>query len=523
MRMVNSKAIYAFLTIYFFVFLLAQLIGGQTWDQHVHTRSFDHYMRFAEKVWANGERPNFSDLPRDYEFYGILTTGIADWVTGWMRPWIGDKGTAHDVVYRFLLHLNGFLWSVGTCVLVFRIMRLLNAGETMSILASLFLLLYPNWLGHSFFNYKDLPLAFFYCLALWGVIKSFDQERSSFLKGLIAVALASVGAGAVKIIAIPVMFVPLLGFLYSVVVSKDRIWRLKSCLIALPIALFTLYVVTPVAWVEPVRFIREAIIYMSHHEWRGCTISAGECLKPTGEDWSAFQYWWAWYSVRAPILFLIFMIPCMIFLVVKSNSARILIILSYLLPLSVIFYRNSAMYDGVRHLLFMFPVGVIIIFHAFDVVCNNYMKLRGFIFAVLGLNILSFSVDNVYLYPFNYVYFNEFSREKAKPDQYELDYWGFSLRQAAGRMTAHNRFPDQPLYFEAHPAHLVAPFVESPFIRKDTYYEEGSPYYYIGYTRGNRRMRTGCSQIAKIERRHWLFSDPMNLAFVGYCEDDSSN
>ena len=70
-----------------------------------------------------------------------------------------------------------------------------------------------------FFNYKDLPLAFFFMLAIYGALIANKDFEKNFLCGLLLISLATAGAGCVKLAAMPLMAIQWGGLLVAAATS----------------------------------------------------------------------------------------------------------------------------------------------------------------------------------------------------------------------------------------------------------------------------------------------------------------
>ena len=125
------------------------------------------------------------------------------------------------------------------------------------------------------------------------------------------------------------------------------------------VCLLLLYLATPPAWLQPVDFAITSLSYMSQHEWGGCTLTAGECIGrevANGQGYSVLKYLAIWYGVKLPLFVLIGLIGS-IYLYCRSfrdtRSGQHLIAAALAWPILAIAARNSTLYDGVRHTLFL--------------------------------------------------------------------------------------------------------------------------------------------------------------------------
>jgi hypothetical protein len=141
--------------------------------------------------------------------------------------------------------------------------------------------------------------------------------------------------------------------------------------------------------------------------------------------------------------------------------------------------------------------------------------------AVAVVNLGFFLVDNVALFPYNYVYFNELSREYARPDKFDLDYWGFSLKEAVHKLNAIDT-KKEPILYVPSVAHLVTPFAGGHLKSVKTE-ELGTldTYYEVLLTRYNRQPGDNCKRIAEVKRELLFAERPLELAVVTECKNAS--
>ena len=137
---------------------------------------------------------------------------------------------------------------------------------------------------------------------------------------------------------------------------------------------------------------------------------------------------------------------------------------------------------------------------------------------LVGIELASFAIDDVRMFPYNYVYFNLAARGGIGTADYETDYWGYSLHEAVTIAGSGGR----PLGVVAgKPPHLVAASLgDRPGIGSvDDLRASGhtGPYTLVSYTRANTRPPPACKTIAKVSRS--LLGGPrLLLSWAARCE-----
>ena len=278
--------------------------------------------------------------------------------------------------------------------------------------------------------------------------------------------------------------------------------------------LFLLYLVTPPSWLEPVTFLWCNFTYMSQHLYSWCTLTAGECIGRNfndGAGYSAAKYLSLWYAVQLPVLLQVGLLAAIILYVVRFRESKLvkhLIFASLLWPISVLAIKNSTLYDGIRHTLFLLPLAVSFVFVSIPV--WFWLRWRPFLAAYA----VFLFIDTLKLQPYGYVWFNELARFYANESNYDTDYWGYSLKEAAN-LGKDNRRPNE--WIIGHPHHLVAPFVPKPHTGKVERVPQGDSYLIVRYTRSNASAPSECEMLGQVMRHQLLAPQPLHLSFVARC------
>lgn len=123
-------------------------------------------------------------------------------------------------------------------------------------------------------------------------------------------------------------------------------------------------------------------------------------------------------------------------------------------PLAAIVLLRSTLYDGWRHVFFLYPAMLFFALYGFIAVLRASSRLRPASLRIPALVIFwtlvaaqatetaAFMVRN---HPYHHVYFNTFAGGVAgAKDRFELDYWGLSYREAFDYLLARN--PDGILH-----------------------------------------------------------------------------
>src|SRR6185437_6843331 len=342
-------------------------------------------------------------------------------------------------MYYTCSHITIFALSLVASFYVFKIAKLAGVRQNIAYITAVFLLLYPIWLGHSFFNYKDIPAAVFFTMYSYYVCKLcnilFFGKRISkilYFKLILTGALLS----ATKFAFFPIIIVD--SFLLMSVYKGRVVSKLYFGTIVVILTVFVTMVFTPGAWHQPMIYMINDIVLMGKFVWVGCTTLFGQCIITNSQKWNAAWYLSSWYLVQTPLLFIFLFIAGLIYMIkVFLNQAGVaakiiwvvLLVQLLLLPILAIIH-NSTFYNATRHTLFCIPIIVIISGFGLELSFTIFGRYaRNIILSILSLLALGVIIDDILLNPYQYIYFNELSRHYISNENTENDYWGFSLRE----------------------------------------------------------------------------------------------
>jgi hypothetical protein len=497
------------------LFISSLYLGGITWDEPDGPRMVGIHFEVAHGM----------QLP-DPHVNNLVYYGIVNILPGYVLALFFDN-------YFVCSHITIFLMSLLTSYYVYKICLLIEIKRNVSFITSALLLLYPIWLGHSFFNYKDIPAgAFFtyYTYYVCSVVHTFNinGKISRFLYFKLIIT------GAV-LIAVKFAFLPaiLLNTLLIASQYKESIrlriyFAVKSVILAIIVALL----LTPGAWHQPLQYITNEISVMSKFDWGACSKLLNFCVSPKSDKWNPGTYLIFWYAAQAPLLFITLFILGII-VVVKdlcNKNIRYKIILLIILVQLLLFpllaiVHNSVFYDATRHTVFCIPMIVIISGFGLQRIDRFKNRLLRMIFLIL-LTIFSsiLLTDDFLLNPYQYSYYNEISRISVNDKNSETDYWGFSLREAY-KTTNNNMYYSQYLNLEGPSPAVLLPYVsEIKFVRYDKNMQlpSNTSINLIGLVRDSeidkRVNLQRCLLVAEISRKLLFKPDRLIMSKAYHCE-----
>jgi 4-amino-4-deoxy-L-arabinose transferase-like glycosyltransferase len=325
-------------------------------------------------------------------------------------------------------------------------------GPLAGLLSVALLAACPLYYGHMFMNPKDAPFAAMMAVALLGTVRAFEEYPRPTPVTVLLLGLGfglSVGsrimggfaiAGAVAALA---LIVAAEGRAQGMGHAGARLRRfLRAVLPAVVVAIAAMALVWPWSVLDPGNLPR-AIFYFSQFfekPWR--ELYGGELILATEMPRS---YVPVLLGLKLPEILLALAIAGLIWALVMAlrpavpvqrRAILLSIVLAASLPVAVAVATRPAMYNGVRHFLFIVPPLALLAGLMGSGLLERARQLGGAVLAtaaaVIFLGIVSPVVEMMRLHPYQYVHFNHLAGGvRGAEGRYMLDYWGLAFRQAS--------------------------------------------------------------------------------------------
>ncbi len=338
-------------------------------------------------------------------------------------------------------HISVFLYFVISGIFLRKIIKIITKDNHHANLSSIFYLLYPYLLGHSFFNIKDIPFLTIWLICTYFLIRIVQNyfnkklifKRHIFSLSLFIAYLLSIRVSGILIFIQCAIFIVMLSS-----IKKINFFSLMKNNIK-PISLFFLSTVTlfiilqPSYWQNPF-LIFEAIKYMSQHIQTVCTITLGECMK--AQNLPA-TYLPIWFFFKIPIIILIGLILFFVIenKIIKDRFLQLILgglAFSVLAIFILLILFDVNLYDEIRQVMFLLPMIFII---SLSVIYFFSKKIS--LFSIIFF-IFFFIFQNISIYPYNYIWINNLSHFTKVQNVFELDYWGASTKNISNFIKTNN-------------------------------------------------------------------------------------
>ena len=322
-----------------------------------------------------------------------------------------------------------------------KIINFITHDKFFSEICSIFFLLYPYILGHSFFNTLDVPFMSVWLICTYYIIKIsslFLHTQMISNKHVIYLALLSGFLLSIRISGVLIFFEYLIFLIFtlnnsgvSILIFIKNIYK-KIILFFFVMSLLFISL-HPNYWNDFSK-IYYSIFYMGQHIQTVCTLTLGMCMKAQNLP-SSYIPIWLFFKLPILILFGLLTFP-LIEKKIFSNKKNIIILGSLLsscifIILSLIFF-NVNLYDELRQILFLIPI--IFIISMYFLFCFS----RRISLVLISSFILFFLIQNIKIFPYNYIWLNNFSSLTKINNIFELDYWGVSTKNIANFIRSKN-------------------------------------------------------------------------------------
>lgn len=320
-------------------------------------------------------------------------------------------------------------------------------GWTAFVLTTVFFMVSPRFLGHSFNNPKDIPFAFGYILSIYSIFRFCDELPKPSWKTALYVGL-SIGLclnfriGGLLLIPYFGLFVILKFFVdygTKMLDSKhltDYYHVFVKGLSACVLAYFLMVIFWPYALEAPLSNPFKALEIMSDFKVGIRQLFEGVNVTSTALPHN-YIYKWMYMTIPIVVLVGLLILPFSCYKVKSKKSTFIIIalIFSVVFPITYAIYRDSNVYGGWRHFIFIYPSLVILSAAGVGLFADWLQKKSrfsmygvGLLVAILCIHPLSRIIKN---HPVEYVYFNELSGGMNKVyGNYEMDYYMHSIKPA---------------------------------------------------------------------------------------------
>src|ERR1700720_1485427 len=409
---------------------------GLGWDDYTHAEYADLLLRMYGSGFKDTAALSFANL---YMYGGGFDMAAA----------LLHKGIPLEIFETRRL-LGATVGVIGLAV-TWRLGR--RVGGPLAGLAALLLLaLCPTFYGHMFMNPKDAPFAVAMVILVLGRVRLGEEYPQPSPRTVLIVGLGaglSIGSrilGGLALVYALVGFAPLFVQEIRTHGGREAARRFLRVLYMLMPGLILGYLVMGLIWpwsiMEPYNPF-QALTYFSHFfekPWK--EMFDGALVSVPDMPWS---YLPTLFALQLPEVLLGLLTAGVVgtFLSLsrsdvpaRRKTILLMLTLAATLPLLIAMVKRPALYNGIRHFIFVIPPMTVLAGTAFargmTWLKENRRSWQPAAVAVFSIGLLLPLGEMVRLHPYQYTHFNHIAGTVREADTlFMLDYWGLALKQAS--------------------------------------------------------------------------------------------
>jgi hypothetical protein len=424
--------------------ILSSFQFGVTWDEKSRHK-------YGELIWEfyGGLRDRSSFTETGGHLYGGLFDGICAGLAQWVPINIWVLRHIVNATFGWV----GVLYSGRLAARLF--------GTWAGVLAMVLLASSPRYFADSMNNPKDLPFAAMSVVALYYISTISPKwpyfTRATALKIAVALGLAlNIRAGAL-------LYVGYMGLLVIAYVFVEANWDRRRLAITAGVLAAIVAAVMLIGtifwpWAQGAPLWRPivALFGLADFPWAGGVLFNGKIYSAPNLPWY-YALWWLVISTPPVVIAGAALSAFATRGRTWSISTQVLWGLAAF-PVVLIVARDSTLYDGIRHILFIYPLLVILAAAGWAALLSqttqSWRRWGVAVALALGLgNVLAF---NVRFHPNETVYFNEIiGGPRGAFAKFEMDYWGNCVLEAVAWSAQAAQSSGRPVTISGNPWHLI--------------------------------------------------------------------
>jgi hypothetical protein len=406
--------------------------------------------------WDDYTHAEYADLLLRMYGSGFRDTGALSFANLYMYGGGFDMAAAllHKVIPLELFETRRLLGAavgvIGIAV-TWRVARRIS-GPLAGLAALLLLALCPIFYGHMFMNPKDAPFAVAMVILMMGLVRLAEEYPKPSPRTVLIVGLGaglSIGSrvlGGLALIYALIGFLPL--FIHEVRKqgAREAMHRFAHVIYVLMPGLALGYLIMGLIWPwSIIHFVNpfEAVTYFSHFfekPWK--EMFDGALVSVPDMPWSYLPTLFALQLPEVMLALLIMGIGGTLVVLPRDDvparrkTILLMLTLAATLPIAIAMVKRPALYNGIRHFLFVLPPMAILGGLAFAWIMNrlkdNRRSWQPVALAVFAFGLLLPLGEMIRLHPYQYTHFNLIAGTvRGADDRFMLDYWGLAFKQAS--------------------------------------------------------------------------------------------
>jgi hypothetical protein len=406
--------------------------------------------------WDDYTHAEYADLLLKMFGSGFTDTGALSFANLYMYGGGFDMVAAllHKVIPLELFETRRLLGAVVGVIgltVTWRLGR--RVGGAVGGLATLLLLiLCPTFYGHMFINPKDAPFAVAMIILMLGLVRLAEEYPQPSPRTILIVGIGAGCSIGCRILAGLTLIYALIGFMPLWIDDvrnsglREAAHRLLHVLYVLLPGLVLGYLIMGLIWpwsiLEPGNPLRALGYFSTFFEKPWKEMFDGAMISVPDMPWS---YLPTLFALQLPEVLLALLVGGIVLTVaslsrktVPARRKTILLMLTFAatLPLVIAMVKRPALYNGIRHFVFVIPPMTVLAGAGFAALMDwlrvNHRGAQAAAVAVFSFGLMLPLAEMIRLHPYQYAHFNYIAGTVRQADSlFMLDYWGLALKQAS--------------------------------------------------------------------------------------------
>lgn len=380
----------------------------------------------------------------------------------------------------FLRHLATFLLFYVSVICFYQMCKVRFDSWKAGLLGALFYVVSPRVFAHAFYNSKDGAFLAMFVISMYTMRRYLEKQTVGHM---IAHAIVCGLLFDIRILGGLVPFFTYLfviGEIVAVRPLRDQIKRKIAFLLVYSVLCVNVIILCfPVLWQNPLQQFFQSFAVMKEYNWVGTALYWGQYFKAPDLPW---HYAPVWIAITTPLLYVLGFLPGTLLGLVhvlhnplsmfqsRQKQSELMFWLWGIFPLVLILAMGAVVYDGWRHLLFIYPGLLGIALHGLawgkqmlEIRLPQHLRKQGqwIVAGIVGLSLLSPVWFMVRYHPYQNLYFNRLAGKNMATikQRFDLDYWGLSYRKALEYIVGNDPSPritvHDPNLWAAHRLHIL--------------------------------------------------------------------
>ena len=518
---------YSFITLYLIIGVILSINTGISHDELHEQVTWEVNLKAIKSFFIdnNGyeELLNYKD-----RYFGIAFHLLTQPIQFLTFEFVGDANKMTDK-YAYLVsrHISFFTIFSISGIFFYKLCLKVSNNYYFSLFSSIIFLTYPYLFGHALMNTKDIPLLSFWLICTYLSLSIFENYliKNEFdIRKIILLSFLTCFLISIRLVGVVIFIQYFISLLIIMDLKKISFFHFlgknfNPIFIFIGLFFLFLYLLNPILWKNPLELIN-GFLWFSKYKYAVCTLTLGDCMYSLNLN---YKYYFIWLFFKLPIIILIgFLIyPFVenkIFLNDKIKFIYLSLLISFLVILLLFILMKVAIYDELRHIMFLLPsIFVISLF-------NFYNFNKKIFFFLSSIFIFIFILENFKLNPYQYTWLNNFARFTNIQKNFELDYWGISgknLQQKISKVSSKINFDKSIcIYGDTYNGAYLEELGFSCFKSYSSVDEpKERPFFAYQNTRNLKRSDPKDCKLIHLEKyKYFFFNQELVMGELWYCD-----